>query len=115
MNPQPPDGVIWKSDLLRRLVQVAQWRAAMTMLAIVPVAIVLFVLLANHPLYAVAAVVGTGLAISFALTRLLCTALVKCPHCAHSLWDCGTGNFKPRRMRIRNDATGCPRCGARLV
>ena len=33
-----------------------------------------------------------------------------CPQCGASLWGCGTGNFKPWRMKVRKDVTECPTC-----
>lgn len=49
------------------------------------------------------------------LTRFYCRRAVRCPHCGNSLWPCGTGNFKPRRMRIRSDAQQCSYCHAMFV
>lgn len=45
----------------------------------------------------------------------ICWRLVKCPNCGGSLWPCGTRNFKPRRMRLRPNATECPGCGTPFV
>jgi hypothetical protein len=36
---------------------------------------------------------------------------VRCPSCGSSLWSCGTGNFKARRMRIKKEMHCCPHCG----
>lgn len=56
--------------------------------------------------FAVPAVVG-GI-----LTRHYCRRAVRCPHCNASLWDCGTGSFKARHMRVRADV--CTSCDAQI-
>jgi len=58
---------------------------------------------------------GTGLLVMLVYTRWIFRKSVPCPICGGSLWDCGTGNFKPRRMRVRNDALCCPHCHADIV
>jgi hypothetical protein len=49
--------------------------------------------------------------IGWLVTVCICRRMVKCPYCRHSLWECGTGNFKPRRMKVRDDVQQCPNCG----
>lgn len=115
VKASPPEGVIWKSDLLQRLVRAAQLRSAITMVLGVVVLVFAALFMPNSALsvFAVCAVYFFG--ICSILTWVLCKPMVKCPHCGRSLWKLGTGNFKPRRMRIRSGATGCSGCGARLV
>ncbi len=60
-------------------------------------------------------VFGLPLAVSWHLTERYCKPAVVCPHCGETLWACGSGNFKPRRMKVRYDAHSCPQCGARIV
>lgn len=50
------------------------------------------------------------LGVSWIMTRLICRPMVTCPFCGVSLWECGTGNFKPRRMKIRKGVSACPHC-----
>lgn len=57
-----------------------------------------------------AAFFGSGLVVSWLMTVFYCRPKVVCPRCSHSLWDCGTNNFKPRRVRIRSGVTCCPHC-----
>jgi hypothetical protein len=49
------------------------------------------------------------------LGQLVCRRVAKCPVCGHSLWDCGTKNFKPRRLRVRSDVDACPACNTRFL
>ncbi len=58
---------------------------------------------------------GGFFAVSWTLTQFYCKPAVPCPHCGKSLWGCGTGNFKPRRMKVRRDATECPNCRTPIV
>jgi hypothetical protein len=51
-----------------------------------------------------------GGGVCWLVTHLICRPMVVCPFCGESLWECGTGNFKPRRMKIRTGVTGCPNC-----
>lgn len=115
MKSPPPEGVIWRVDLLQQLVRAAQIRSIVTMMVSLPAVLLVIGLAAIPPLATIATIFGISLTVAFALTQLLCRPMVKCPHCGRSLWKLGTGNFKPRRMRIRSGATGCSGCGARLV
>jgi hypothetical protein len=101
-----------------KLIRGAQVRSLVTMASIFP-CLVLMALAANAPgvpqqVGAVAAILiffGCPLLVSWIFTTLVCKKRVRCPNCDGSLWECGTGNFKPRRLRIRDDATACPHCG----
>lgn len=101
--------------------RVAQLRSILTLLSCIVIAIFLAAVATVAPItpnsrvFYIAAFFGFPLLISWVLTQVLCKPLVRCPCCDASLWQCGTGNFKPRRMRIRSDATACPNCGAKFV
>lgn len=105
--------------LYRKLIRWAQVRSLVTMASVFP-ALLLGTLAANAPgvppeigvAVAIAALFGSPLLVSWIFTTLVCKKRVRCPNCGGSLWDCGTGNFKPRRLKIRDDATACPHCGA---
>ena len=107
--------VISTDALLRKLQHVAQVRAIITMLSIFPILLIAVAVFGNEPTGAVVVVFfGSQFVVSWILTRFYCKRAVTCPHCGSSLWHCGTGNFKPRRMRIRRDARGCLECHAVL-
>jgi len=108
--------MISRAWLERRLVRAAQVRAAVTMLGCIPLAVVGAAILGNvlAKKAAVLLFFGSFFGLERAMTYFYCRRKVKCPYCGSSLWDCGTGNFKPRRLRIREDAAGCTTCGARL-
>ena len=48
-------------------------------------------------------------------THVLCKNVVECPACKGSLWDIGSGGFLPNQMKIKDDVTNCPHCGAVLL
>ena len=117
-----PDGLdapiqpISRDWLYWRLVWAAMLRSGVTMLAFVFgfFALGFFVFIFN-PGMAFIPIVGAmvfGLLVSGLMTVYYCRRAVRCPNCQHSLWNCGTGNFKPRRMRVRHDVTACPNCHA---
>lgn len=58
---------------------------------------------------------GVPLVVSWIVTVHLCKKMVLCPACGDSLWACGTGNFKPRRMKIRDGVSSCPHCGVPIA
>jgi hypothetical protein len=58
------------------------------------------------------AVFGPSALICWLMTVFYCRPKVICPYCLHNLWDCGTGNFKFRRIDVRKDARECPGCGS---
>ena len=62
--------------------------------------------------WAIIIVFVVGELVSWVVTKRMCRAMVTCPDCGQSLWDVGTGNFKARRMRIRDDIQACPHCGS---
>jgi hypothetical protein len=115
----PSIRTISRSYLLKRLALAAQLRAAITMLSQV-----LAMFFASAVFQATGirsergaaallllSVVGGCALASWACTKKICLPFVKCPSCGNSLWSCGSGNFKPRRMRIKKDVHGCPHCG----
>lgn len=62
-----------------------------------------------------AAFFGLPLLLDTVLSRTFCRNRVRCPFCQASLWTCGTGNFKPRRMKVRADVHACPNCQTPIV
>jgi hypothetical protein len=43
--------------------------------------------------------------VGWRITTDYCRKTVCCPRCGASLWDCGTGNFKTRRMQVPQQST----------
>jgi hypothetical protein len=102
---------IRQRELLRRLVRAAQIRAVATMLCMVPGVLVVGVITQRvDETLGVLTVFAIPLAVSWLLTEFYCKNAVVCPNCGGSLWSCGTGSFKPRRMKLRS--TTCPTCQA---
>jgi hypothetical protein len=62
-----------------------------------------------------AAFFGLPSVLDLVLRRTFCRNRVRCPFCQASLWTCGTGNFKPRRMKVRADVHACPQCQTPIV
>jgi hypothetical protein len=108
---------IRRDQLWWKLVRAAQVRSLVTMLSFLPLLLAGAVVaerLQMGVLFPVTALGGSFL-VSWLMTRYYCRRVVTCPRCGASLWDCGTGNFKPRRMRIRDRVRECPNCGAPIV
>ena len=110
---------ISRQELLGRLQRVAQVRSVLTMLSVLPILFVAFAVFGESMgggSGGMAAVsFGGPLVVMVLITQFYCKRAVKCPHCGSSLWHCGTGNFKPRRMRIRKEAEGCLQCHGSLT
>ena len=109
---------IRRSDLLAKLRTAAIVRSVVTLsFGLVTVIVTGALVTASiiQGAWVLVAFFGPPLVLSAILTELVCKPMVKCPHCSASLWKCGTGNFKPRRMRIRDDAKTCPNCHADFV
>jgi hypothetical protein len=106
---------IRKNDLRQDLVRAAQVRAGVSMLAMLVSLVVGGAILpkaaGDSPLVLLA-VFGPFVLICWLMTVCYCRPKVICPYCLHSLWDCGTGNFKPGRIKVRKDAGECPGCGS---
>lgn len=104
---------ISRLTLHNKLVRAAQALAVITLASLI---VVLFVMAAfpgkgqNAPLLPLV-VFGVPLVVSWIVTVFLRKRMVVCPACGGSLWMCGTGNFKPRRMKVKNSDSGCPHCG----
>jgi hypothetical protein len=107
--------LIRKSDLRRDLVRAAQVRAGVSILAMIVSLVVAGATLpkaaGSSPL-ALLVFFGPSALICWLMSVYYCRPKVICPYCLHSLWDCGTGNFKPRRIDVRKDARECPNCNA---
>ena len=104
--------------LLSRLRKVALARALVTLGLFLPLAIGCLSLVPRKWLEeheAIGAVVLFGIPGLFCwwMTHAYCRKAVVCPFCGGSLWDCGSGNFKPRRMRVV--AGCCPRCETEIL
>lgn len=69
---------------------------------------------APYAQYGVLLLFGVPAIVGGVLTRGYCRKAVTCPHCDASLWDCGTGSFKPRHMKVRTSATACSSCSSRI-
>ncbi len=108
---------VFRENLHLRLVRAARVRAGITMLCVLPIAVVVATLPEEWagPGARAALFFGGVLAVSWALTRFYCRPAVACDNCGKSLWALGTGNFKPRRMKVRKDANECPHCHAPIV
>jgi hypothetical protein len=113
---EPSNNTISRYQLQRSLVRAAMVRSAVTMLCAVPTMAIAGGLqpwIGEGP--AVLIFFGGFLVCSWLMTKYHCKRAVTCPHCGGSLWDCGTDNFKPRRMKIRDGITECPNCHAPIV
>ena len=125
MTPLPStDGgnvVIRRQNLLWSLQRVAMVRSAVSMLSgFVAGGLGLAVgklLAVNKDVQSAFIIFPVGLTFSvvaWLMTKYYCRRGVPCPRCGGSLWNCGTRNFKPRRMRIRDGIEVCPHCGAAI-
>ena len=110
--------MISRSDLQRSLVRAAVVRS---LISLVFFTVYLLCLAATLPPtvarsgWMLVWLFGPPSVIVWLITKTLCRTMVVCPACGKSLWRCGTGNFKPRRMRVRDDAKSCPHCEAAIV
>ena len=114
-----------------RLLNAKTWNAGLTMLCVL-VTLFLVAFLGSaiaavipwalgpiggvvFPLAGLAAVFTLPFVIERFWIRPRCARLVRCPYCDHSLWDCASKNFKPRKVRLLPSATHCPSCGVPIV
>jgi len=108
-----------RDELLKQLARAAQFRSAVTVLAAVPLLAITFAidafLIGAFPIAFFILYFGGFFFVSWLLTKYHCQAAVKCPRCGVSLWSCGTGNFKPRRMKLRPGIEACPGCQTPIV
>lgn len=106
---------IRKNDLRQDFVRVAKVRARASLLAMLLSLVIAGAILPkaviDSPLVLLA-VFGPPTLICWLMTACYCRPKVACPYCSHSLWDCGTGNFKPWRIDIRKGDRECPNCGS---
>jgi len=115
--PELPGKTLSGAELQHKLARAAQVRAIVTLLSAAPIWFAWFASGGDRLGDAATALVFIGgpLLVTVLMTVLYCRSAVRCPHCGRSLWPCGTGNFKPRRMRLKESATACPGCGAGIV
>jgi hypothetical protein len=105
--------MISRTHLQKLLVRAAIVRSLFTLILGVPLVLALASLLPKNlqAPWIMAAVFFGGIgAIAWLMTQFYCKRKVPCPVCGRSLWECGTGNFKPRHMRVRKSVEGCPHC-----
>lgn len=105
---------IRRDELWWKLARAAQVRSRVTMVSSLPLAAIVMSVISPGPWRAEESIVaffGGFLVIGALMTKFYCRRAVTCPVCGASPWDCGTGNFKPRRMRLRTDVHACPNCG----
>jgi hypothetical protein len=110
---------IRREELLKQLIRAAQFRSAVTMVAAIPLLMIAFAidafLIGAFPFVFFGLYFGGFLFVSWVLTKCHCRRAVTCPRCGYSLWSCGSGNFKPRRMRIKEGIAECPNCHTPIV
>ena len=99
------------SWLLSKLRKTAQIRALITVTScILGLALLSAIPEQSSPLVGLAVLFGWSWLVVWIVTKAYCEKAVVCPYCGGSLWKCGTGNFKPRKMHVRDDARECPHC-----
>ena len=104
---------ISRLSLHKKLAKAAQARSVITLASAI---VTLFVMAAipgmanNASVLPVIVFFGVPLLVSWIVTVLLCKRMVVCPACGGSLWACGSGNFKPRRMKVKDGVNCCPHC-----
>jgi hypothetical protein len=106
---------ISEHQLYRTIVRAGQIRSILSMIGWVPLIAISGLLMQAGPIpeaFGPIFLFGSCLLLEWGLTHLICHRMVKCPFCGASLWNCGTGNFKPRRLRLKPDAKECPTCHA---
>lgn len=113
-GPHVSQSFISRDWLCKKLVRTAQVRSVITLSSslvamcswgYLPVAL-------KNGWTAMGAVFGVPLLVCWISTIALCRRMVKCPVCGESLWQMGSGSFKPRRMIIKANVDSCPHCGA---
>jgi hypothetical protein len=112
-------GAISRANLMRRMVHAATLRFWITLasfavtLFVIPV---FFAAMGIDPKKPASAFIlfGVPTVVYRICTINICRESVRCPFCGKSLWSCGTGNFKVRRLRIKSDVHACPHCGSPL-
>jgi len=121
-HPQRQVPCITRGDLLRQHQRAAQVRSMICMVLFVVILLAVSLLMSdfmtddpNRNWIPILIIFGSFYVLSWIITRVYCVPKVVFPNCGYSLWKCGTGNFKPRRMKLRKDATACPGCGIRII
>jgi hypothetical protein len=105
-----------RDELLRKLKRAAFVRVLVTLSSAVLVLFVAAGVLGDtvDTGWFVAIYFGGCFAVSALVTQFYCKRVVTCHCCGGSLWRCGTGSFKVRRMKIRDGIEECPCCHAKL-
>jgi hypothetical protein len=118
----PRQESISRSDLHKRLVIAAVVRSLLTMLSsfatfflVAAISLILDIPQNVAQVIFVVVFISFPLVICWIVSVQICRRMVRCPCCAKSLWSCGNGAFKPRRMRLKDDAFACPHCGVPIV
>jgi hypothetical protein len=103
--------------VFKRLVKAAQLRMAFAFVGGPLAGTVLAIPIMDMLAAPWAGLLGFGLAfvampatLSAFATVLLCPLVAACPVCGGSLWPCGSGSFKPRRVTVRPEVSACPHC-----
>lgn len=107
--------IIDRGELLRKLVRAAQVRSAATMISVLPAFALLAAVGRVGAPTAIAIVFGIPALVAGIVTELHCRRSVTCPNCGASLWCCGTGSFKPRKMKVRPQTQACPGCDVPIL
>ena len=109
---------ISRAHVRKSLERAAKVRAGLTVVTALAILALIGLAFASGSPYAWAAVVALLVVptlVGWLATPLLCRRTVECPACKGSLWDIGTGGFNPGQMKIKDEVTGCPHCGAVLI
>ncbi len=109
---------ISKSHVRKSLETAAFARTALIALSAIAIIVVIALVLprtATSIIFGVAALVGVPLFVAWLVTDVMCRRVVECPACKGSLWEIGTGSYMPKQMKIKDDVSSCPHCGAVLI
>lgn len=109
---------ISRAHVRKSLIWAATARTWMTIAAAVAVAALIgltFQTAREFAWAAIGALVVVPLVVWWTATQLLCRRAVECPACKGSLWEISTGNFLPQQIKLKDNASNCPHCGAVII